>query len=108
MALVLLQQQMSDKGMMGTAEQERDKVASIVRSVLFKKVKFCVPSLMKTGGKVAMKVYKHMGEDYPNKKEYDELWEDWIKKHVRNSLNEKRSAVNQAVHKSLVRGKCLN
>lgn len=106
MAETIMQEQMTKDGMLETAKQERDRVASIVRSELFKKVKFCVPSLMKTGGRVAMKIYKYMGaEEYSSSAEYTDDWETWIRKHVRNSLNEKRSAVNQSVHKSLVRSK---
>lgn len=103
MATVLLRHQMTDDGMLETIQQERERVSSIVRTKIFKKVKFSNPLLM---GKVALKVHKFMGaEEYSTKENFGELWEQWIRKLVRNTINEKRSAVNQAIHKSLVRRK---
>jgi hypothetical protein len=104
-ALTLIHRQMEGTGMRETIDMKRERVATIARTILFRKVKFCTPDQMTSSGGVARKIYKHMNYDEPKLFESD--WDSWIGKHVRNTINEKRSAVTQAIHKAIVRGKLL-
>lgn len=103
LAVAVLNQQMESSGMRETDQQEKDRCAVIVRTLIFKKMKFLMPDQMSSNGKVATRVYKYM--NYKDEPGFKEDWDLWIGKHVRNIINEKRSAITQAVHKSIVRGK---
>jgi hypothetical protein len=105
LALCILHQQMESTGMRETVEMKRDRVGTIVRTLLFKKVKFCMPAQMGAGGRVAGKVNKYM--NYGDIVTFRSDWEAWIGRHVRNVINEKRSAVTQAIFKAIVRGMLL-
>lgn len=98
----MLDQQMVQTGMRETQQMKQSRLAAIVRTSLFKKVKFCLPEQMGATGRIAARVYKKMG--YDSKAQFLKDWETWLSKHVRNACNEKRSAVTQAIHKSIVKG----
>jgi hypothetical protein len=103
LAVAVLNQQMEGSGMRETQEQEKNRCALVVRTHLFKKMKFIMPYQMTHNGKVAKKMYQYM--NYTDNEGFREQWDFWIAKHVRNVINEKRSAITQAIHKSIVRGK---
>jgi hypothetical protein len=102
-AMTLIHRQMEGSGMRETIDMKRERVATIARTILFRKVKFCTPDQMTSNGGVARKIYKLMNYNEP--KSFASDWDSWIGKHVRNTINEKRSAVTQAIHKAIVRGK---
>jgi hypothetical protein len=73
-----------------------------IRKVLYSNHSYCL-SQMTHNGKVAKKMYQYM--NYTDNEGFREPWDLWIAKHVRNVINEKISAITQAIHKSIVRGK---
>jgi hypothetical protein len=96
-AMTLIHRQMECSGMHETVDMKRECVATIAWTILFRKVKFCTPDQMTSrGGSCLKDLQTH---------ELRSDWDSWIGKHVRNTINEKRSAVTQAIHKSIVRGK---
>jgi len=80
------------------------RLGYICRYDLFSKVKFIHPTMMKTDGTLARRVRKQL-KVKDGDQTFEDGWLNWMHKHARRFINEKRSAVAQAIMKHIMKGK---
>jgi hypothetical protein len=82
-------------------KQKRSEVSSYVRNSLWRGVKFASPGHMHFGGPI-FKAIKHSLFLKKHSDVFSNEWDTWVMKHVRSTINKKRSAVSQSVGKMVI------
>ena len=92
--------EMTTIGFQGNKENIKRSVAMFVRNKLFRKCKFPSMKMFHRDEKIARKVMKEL--DITSRELFLNEWDDWIMKHIRVTLQEKRSTCGQAITKEVI------
>jgi len=79
------------------------RLGHVSRYDLFSQIKFVHPSLMGPDGPIAKRVRQQLGVADDNQS-FSVGWLNWMHKHVRRFINEKRSACAQSIMKHILKG----
>lgn len=90
------QRSLESAGLAGTQDKLRIEVGVYVRSTLFRFMKFASFQHLAVDGHVARNVWRSLGLRI-SKQGFANIWDDWVKKHVRNVINDKRSSCAQSL-----------
>lgn len=95
-----INRQMIRSGFAVTEDALKVDVTVFVRNKLFKLLKFAQPGHLVVSGAVAKMVREELG--ISDKKSFRLDWQNWMSKHVRNVINDKRSSCGQSIAKVLM------
>lgn len=104
----VVNQTLEKYGMKAKRERQMKDLGEFARDEIFRIVKFPQQEHLQVKKKPAKLVMKHMGYDKTKKKdveEFSKVWKEWMRKHVRSIINEKRSSVSQSIGKHLINRK---
>jgi len=79
------------------------RLGHVSRYDLFSQIKFVHPSLMGPDGPIAKRVRQQLGVADDNQS-FSVGWLNWMHRHVRRFINEKRSACAQSIMKHILKG----
>ena len=92
--------EMTSVGFQESKDNMKRLVAIYVRNKLFKKCKFPSMKMFHRDDNIARKVMKEL--DIKGPETFLKEWDEWIMKHARVTLQDKRSACSQAITKEVI------